>query len=78
MDLALAGRSKPLRVQVVEQPPQVSRGELLQPFCADLWPDVQPQVVVLDLPLADWLERWAVEQLIEWAWGAAIALAQDK
>ncbi|WP_288403805.1 hypothetical protein [uncultured Deinococcus sp.] len=30
----------------------------------------------MDLPLVDWLEKWATEQLIEWAWGAAIALAE--
>lgn len=28
----------------------------------------------LDLPLADWLEEWAVNLLVEWAYGAAIAL----
>ena len=31
-----------------------------------------------DLPLVDWMEKWAVQQLIEWAWGAAIALTDTK
>lgn len=30
-----------------------------------------------DLPLMDWMEEWAVSMLIEWAWGAAIALARS-
>ena len=29
-----------------------------------------------DVPLVDWLEEWAVGLLIEWAWGAAVALTE--
>lgn len=32
----------------------------------------------MDLPLVDWLESYAVGVLIDWAWGAAIALAEPE
>jgi hypothetical protein len=32
----------------------------------------------LDFPLADWLELWAVTQLVEWAWGAVFGVAKLK